>query len=95
MYELMGSIIFALSCLLALSIPVVALVELYDEVVQAWRDRQRKRDGDDTESELHLGGSGFRLGLPRLRQRRRLEIRPRGTFGFGGLGSEARWTSDD
>lgn len=96
MYEFFGTCILALSILLALSIPFLALVEVYDEVVQAWRDRRRRTDSDDdSESQLYFGDSGFRVGLPKLRRRRRLEIRPRGSFGFGGFGSEARWTSDD
>ncbi len=78
-------------------------LEIYDTVANRIERRRLRRAGelqsawlDDstpTEPGFHLGGSGFHLDGPgsllRRRHRRRLELEPRGRWGFA-----AKWIQD-
>ncbi len=83
--ELIGFLLLALACLFAF----ILAVELRDAVASGWRSwRRARRQGGDPPSgpHYHFGASGFHLDGPQRllhrRHRRRLELEPRGSFGF-------------
>lgn len=93
MNALLGFVFLALGGLLLLMI----LVEICDALAAVIHRRRLRRqagelrptwldDSTPTEPGFHLGGSGFHLegdeSLLRRRHHRRLELEPRGRFGF-------------
>ena len=97
MDELVGFIFMALGGLLV----VMISVEIYSTLGTSIRRRRRAEehrpnwfdDSPPTEPGYHLGGAGFHLDgsehLLHRRHRRRLELEPRGSFGFA-----AKWIRD-
>jgi hypothetical protein len=99
MNEVVGFILLALGGLLV----VVISIEVRDAIAAAVERRRLRRTGeplppwlDDstpTEPGYHFGGSGFHLegsgSLLRRRHRRRLDLEPRGRWGFA-----AKWIQD-